>query len=152
MSDPIVFESTSPRMGLPFLFAGQAQKETFVNEALVRIDSLLHGVIEAEQNAPPTAPADGSAWLIGTSPTGAWVDHAGMIAICQAGQWLLVEPCNGMRLLDLATSGDIRRIGDAWVRPVAPALPTGGAVVDSQARTALDALVTALRSAGILAD
>lgn len=150
MSDPIVFESTSPRLGLPFLFAGQAQKETFVNEALARIDGLLHGVIQAEQNTPPGAPEDGHGWLIGPVPTGAWAGHPGKIALWQGGQWLLVEPRNGMRLLDIGSSQDIRRVGNAWARPVAPALPAGGAVVDTQARAAIEALVTGLKEAGIL--
>jgi hypothetical protein len=36
MSDPLTFENSSPRFGLPFLYVGQAQKEFYVNEALAR--------------------------------------------------------------------------------------------------------------------
>ncbi len=44
MSDPVQFEGATPRFALPLLFAGQAQKEFFVNEALLRADMVLHGV------------------------------------------------------------------------------------------------------------
>ena len=151
MSDPIVFDSTTPRIGLPLLFAGQAQKETFVNEALARLDGLTGLAVEAEQNAPPAAPADGQAWIVGSAPTGSWAGFAGRIALRQAGQWLFIAPWNGLHFLDLASGQNVRRHGGAWVRATAPDEATGGSTVDSQARSAISALITALRQAGIFA-
>jgi hypothetical protein len=130
--------------------AGQAQKETFVNEALSRIDGLLHAAVTAEQNAPPTTPADGGAWLIGPSPTGAWAGLAGSLALRQAGQWLIVAPRDGMRVLDNSTGQEVVRRAGAWVRASTPALPTGGTTVDAQARTAIAGIIASLRDAGIL--
>ncbi len=62
MSDPIVFETATAKFELPLLFAGQAQKEFFVNEALSRADLLLHCAIEGETAAPPPAPQAGQVW------------------------------------------------------------------------------------------
>jgi hypothetical protein len=151
MSDPIVFTSASPRFGLPLLFAGQAQKEVFVNEAHALTDALLHPAIEGQADDPPSAPAEGETWLVGALPIGAWADHAGELASYQAGGWIFAAPRDGLRLLDRATGQDIRYRG-GWQRPATPAEPTGGATVDAEARTAIAALVAALISGGLLAE
>jgi hypothetical protein len=151
MSDPIVFTSASPRFGLPLLFAGQAQKEVFVNEAHALTDTLLHPAIEGEADAPPAVPAAGECWLVGAAPTGAWADHAGELAAYQAGGWIFAGPRDGLRVLDRSTGQDIRYLG-GWQRPTTPAAPTGGTTVDSEARAAIAALVAALVDGGLLAE
>lgn len=150
MSDPITFASTSPRLGLPLLFAGQSQKEFFVNEAHALVDALLHAAVEGEADAPPSAPEEGETWLVGDAPSGVWAEQAGTLASYQAGGWIFASPRDGMVVLDRATGQSIRfRAG--WQRPATPADPTGGATVDAEARTAIVALIGVLIAAGILA-
>jgi hypothetical protein len=149
MSDPIVLASATPRLGLPLLFAGQAQKEFFVNEAHALIDALLHAAIEGEADAPPSAPGEGECWLVGATPTGDWADQAGRLATFQSGGWLFIAPRDGIRLLDRATGQTIHyRAG--WQRPGTPAAPSGGTTVDSEARAAIAELVDILAASGIL--
>lgn len=151
MTDPIVFTSASPRFGLPLLFAGQSQKEVFVNEAHALIDALLHPAVEGEAEDPPATPAEGECWLVGAAPTGAWAEHVGALASYQAGGWIFAAPRDGMRVLDRATGQDIRYLG-GWQRALAPAEPSGGATVDAEARSAISSVLAALVVAGVLAD
>jgi hypothetical protein len=148
MSDPLLFDTASPRFGLPLLFSGQSQKEAFVNEAHALTDALLHCAIEGEASTPPPVPIDGSSWLVAASATGAWAGKDGAIACRQAGNWLFVTPRDGLAVLDRST-GQVRHFLDSWRAPNVPLEPTGGSTVDSEARTAISQLFAALRVAGI---
>lgn len=149
MPDPIVFNATSPRFKLPLLFAGQAQKEFFVNEAHALLDALLHPAVEGEADDPPASPTPGETWLVGPAPTGAWADRAGSIASFQEGTWLFAEPRDGLRVHDRSAGQDIRYAG-GWQRAATPESPTGGTTVDSEARAAIASLIQALVAGGIL--
>ena len=145
----MLYDTRTARHDLPLLFAGQAQKESFVNELAARVDALLHLAIEAEAAVPPVAPLDGQAWLVAASPSGAWVGQAGLIAARAAGNWLFLTPTAGMVLLNKATGQQLRFV-TAWLAPAKPALPTGGATIDTQARTAIGTIIAALVAAGIV--
>lgn len=151
MSDPVSFAGASPRHNLPLLFAGQSQKEFYVNEAHAITDMLLHPAVEGEQDDPPPIPENGQCWLVGTQPTGEWSGQAGQIACRQEGAWLFASPRDGMRVFD-KTAGQEMFYLDGWHKAVAVAEPSGGTTVDTEARTAISGLVAALVSAGILPD
>lgn len=148
MPSPLTFTSASPRFSLPFLFAGQAQKELTVNEAHALADALLHCAIEGESTSPPATPSDGENWLVGAGASAEWAGQDGSIACRQAGTWLFVTPRDGIRILDRSTGQEIRYIA-GWQTPSTPAAPAGGATIDAEARTAISALVSALQAAGV---
>lgn len=127
---------------------GQTQKEAHVNEAHSLADAILHCAVMGEQSAPPLSATEGYCWLVGASPTGSWAGHAGKVAAMQGGNWLYVTPRDGMRVLDRSTGQDRRYLG-AWQQAATPPLPDGGAIVDTEARSAIAALVASLRQAGI---
>lgn len=107
--------TTSPNLNLPFVAAGQAQKHVTVNEGLVLIDSLMHLAVQgAPANAPPAEPAQGSRWLVGDTPDGAWTGHAGQLAVFLDGGWRFHAPRAGW----LVHRGDSRELlafdGAAW--------------------------------------
>jgi hypothetical protein len=88
--------SGTPRLGLPFLSAGQAQKEFTHNEALQTLDiSVAPAVEQAPLQDPPASPALGSCYIVGDSPTGAWVAKSQNIAGFTTGGWRFVPPLEG---------------------------------------------------------
>lgn len=150
MSDIIAFESQTPRMGLPLLYPGQAQKEVFVNEALVRIDALLHPRIEAIASTVPAAPTDGQCWIVGENPVGDWTGKADQLACRAGGNWVYAVPKEGMAVTVGSSGQIIRYTAGEWASPAGIQPPEGGTVIDSQARTAISALIAILVSAGII--
>jgi hypothetical protein len=148
MPDPIAFESATARLRLPLLFAAQAQKEVFHNEALARIDGLLHPSVLGEAEHPPETNKDGDSWLVGPTASGAWSGQQGRLAMRQSGQWLFADPVEGMRIFDRSARQFIM-FSDTWQKPENPEEPSGGMNVDSEARAAIGALISALRAAGV---
>jgi len=134
--------SATPRFGLPLLAVAQAQKEVTHNEALSLLDALLHAAVEAGPlSAPPAAPAEGQCWIVGAAPTGAWAEQEGAIALWTAGGWRFLAPREGMR---------VRLDDGAWIGPDVVAAPSGGTVIDVEARAALAALILSLEAQGLM--
>jgi hypothetical protein len=147
------------RFGLPFLMAGQGQKELTHNEALVAMDALLHRAVKGVGiDAPAEMPEPGDAWVVGASPSGPWSGRAGAIACFTGGGWRYFEPVDGMSLWDASTGRPIYFVSGAWhfgVKPMSgsPSIPdpAGGGTVDTEARSAIIALLQHLRAVGAIA-
>ncbi len=141
----------TPRLGLPLLAVAQAQKEVTHNEALVVLDALVHAAVEAGPiAAPPAMPAEGQCWIVGSAATGEWSGQDGTIALWTAGGWRFLAPREGMRVIRLADRARIRYDGGEWTEPVTIAAPSGGAVIDVEARAALAALILAIEAQGLM--
>jgi hypothetical protein len=146
-------DSNSARHQLPFLAVGQAQKEITHNEALLRIDALLHMVVESELSTPPTIAVDtqtGQCWLIGPSPTGQWQGKQGQIASWTGASWRYLVPVDRMKVYNKALGIDMLRSQTAWIAPALIANPLAGSVIDAESRAAINAILERLRTAGII--
>lgn len=148
MSDPIPFESTSPRFALPLLFSGQAEKEVFVNEGFAIADALLHCSIEGEARLPPPAPSDGENWLVSAAGAAEWAGQDHALACRQGGNWIFVQPRDGLRVFDRSLRQD-RFFHGTWRKALPPMEPLGGITVDAEARAAIADLIAMLRVVGI---
>lgn len=162
--------NASPRFALSFILPGQAQKETFHNEALTAIDCALHACVDsANAVAPPGNPQAGDSWIVGESATGAWSEQSGRLATWTAGGWRFTAPVPGMMVWNKASSYWMHWSGDHWsdgalpasalfvggnqvVGPRRPDIPTpsGGTTIDAEARTAVAAVVATLKSHGLI--
>lgn len=91
-------DDATPRLSLPYVAAGQAQKHITVNEAFARLDALVQ--LAAESRAAvvqPASPGDGAIWILPGSATGpAWGGKpANLIARHEAGAWEFLPPTAG---------------------------------------------------------
>lgn len=107
--------TTTPRLGLAYLVASQAQKEVTHNEALNDVDALMHcAPISKTLNTPPSTPAEGDTYIVGSAPTGAWSGQAGKLALYYGG-WRFKTPKAGWMTF-LASDGRLYLYdGSAWV-------------------------------------
>ena len=152
MPEPVITAARTPRHDLPYLFPGQAQKEAYVNEALARLDALVQPSVIDERSDPPTDPAAGDCHIVGPAPTGTWAGQAGVLATWAETQWLFAAPTAGALVFDQASACfAVLRAEDGWSRAAMPAVPSGGATQDMEARAAIAAVLAALQTLGIFA-
>jgi hypothetical protein len=162
--------SGSPRLGLPFLSVGQAQKEFAHNEALQILDLLVAGAVEEPPGTtPPASPTLGACYIVAPGATGEWAGKALCVAGWTSGGWRFIPPAEGMNLYVRSTAtaasfrsgiwevGQVRGaaliIGDEQVvgsRAGAIPSPTGGTTIDGEARASVDAILIALRQHGLI--
>ena len=159
----------STRFALPLLQAGQSQKETTHNEALARVDVLLHLAVESRQLASPPSSAARGCWIVAADATAAWAGHENEVAVIDDAGLSFITPRSGCiaYIRDeavFAYFNDGRWVADAWpVNGLAVAgrnvlsappphltAPTGGSVVDIEARSAIARLGAALATLGLV--
>jgi hypothetical protein len=91
--------SATPNLGLPFILQGQAQKEVTHNEALIRLDALVHGSVRSRTlTTPPGSPTNGQRWIVPPGATGAWAGQSGRIAHWSINAWAFYMPVTGWRM------------------------------------------------------
>ncbi len=138
------------RFAIPLLAAGQAHKELFHNDALARIDLLRHPTVQAIETDPTAlVPVAGQSWLVGPDASHDWLGHDDQIAGWTGNGWLFLAPVALMRVY-VESIDKFAVYRGAWQVTEAVAGPTAGTVIDSEARVAIDSILTALQAHGIL--
>jgi len=120
--------------------------------------------------AIPSAPEPGQCWIVGAGAGGAWAGYDHAIACWTGGGWRFVASLEGMAVWSLADSLPVRRDAGGWmlgqlaastlrigseqvVGPRQPpiSVPSGGSVVDLEVRDAISAILSVLRTHGLIA-
>tara|TARA_R110000850_G_scaffold36890_4_gene97210 strand:- start:78 stop:527 length:450 start_codon:yes stop_codon:yes gene_type:complete len=140
----------TPRFRLPQLAAGQAHKELFHNEALARIDFLLHPIVQAIETDPAALmPVAGQSWLVGTDAISDWLEQDDKIAGWTGNGWLFLSPLPLMRIY-IESSDRFAYYRDSWQLSDEVSGPAGGGIVDTEARAVIESILVALTAQGIL--
>lgn len=131
---------------------------------------LVAGSIEQPPLAsPPASPALGACYIVGSGATGAWTGKSQSVAAWTSGGWRFVSPVEGMLLyertsgtwaafrsgaweLGMARAAALLIGGQQVVGPRAAAIasPTGGTIIDSEGRAAIDAILSTLTEHGLI--
>lgn len=131
-----MFDDTTPRLGLPYVVAAQAQKHIPINESLARLDGLVQLAVESRSVAvQPASPVSGAVWIA------AWAGPpAGTLMRFEAGAWEALAPSEGV----LAWVKDENQVvafdGAAWVPLSATFRSTIAAQTPNLANTRLEVL------------
>lgn len=164
-------DAMTPRLMLPYLQAGQAQKELSHNEALALLDIAVQPIVEAVGAlVPPIAPVAGLCWILGTAPTGAWSGHGKALAGWTIDGWRFLLPSEGMSAWSRGDQNLARFLSGQWdigsvrarrvliggvnvvnSRQPAIAAPIGGSIIDTAARSAIGGILVALQQHGLIA-
>jgi hypothetical protein len=107
----------TPRLGLPYLAAAQAQKHVTLNEALALLDGLVSTAVESRSTAAePASPADGALYILPASATGGvWAGRpAGALMRFEAGAWTLLAPTDGQLAWVRDEAAMLVRAAGAW--------------------------------------
>ena len=161
----------TPRLALPFLSQGQAQKEITHNEALQILDFLVAGAVaEPPRNDPPASPAIDDCYIVGPAPTSLWAGWADAVAGFSVGGWRRIAAVPGMRVYVQATEQWACYRTTGWelgvvrgakliiegqqvvgAQSASIASPAGGASIDAEARASINQILSALRGHGLIA-
>jgi hypothetical protein len=162
--------TATPRLTLPFLSAGQAQKEFTHNEALQILDSVVAAAAEdGPLDTPPASPTIGDCYIVGSAPTDDWAANAECLASYTSGGWRFTAAIDGMSVFVRSVGVWANFRSGAWemgllrgssvviggnqvvgARAAAIASTTGGTTIDAEARSTLDEILGALRQHGLI--
>jgi len=161
--------SKTARFSFPLILPGQAQKELFHNEALQAIDAVLHPAVEGAEAEPPPSPAAGQSWIVAAGATGAWAGRDSNLAAWSDAGWRFTIPAVGLTVSSRPSGYRLHWTGSGWSsgevsaarimvngqqvvgerQPAVPS-PSGGSIIDAEARTAIAALTATLKSHGLI--
>lgn len=80
-------------LNLPYILPSQAQKHVTHNEALQRLDALVHlTVLSRTATSAPASAVNGSRYIVAGNEAGLWEGHERDIASYENGSWQFYQP------------------------------------------------------------
>ena len=125
---------TTPKLALPELSTSQAGKELTHNQALAILDQLAQAsVLDKDLATPPGSPANGAAYIVAGSPTGAWSGKAGQIAfwLTSVGAWTFLVPAAGWSVWVTDEAVRYQYSGSAWATEASSGIVFAAVITES---------------------
>ena len=165
---PAPHADVTPRLGIPLMHAGQAQKHITHNAALLEVERHLHpSVHRSDLGSPPADAESGESFVVAALAEGEWESRAGEVATRSGESWSYAAPEPGWTLWDLALGAHIVFDGTTWSplasdgssdsggsgsgaadpNPAPETLGVGGAAADATNRLAVRSPATLLTHA-----
>jgi len=161
----------TPRLAMPYIIASQSQKEVTHNTALNDLDMFTQTVIETDLLAsPPVSPVEGQIWIVASGGLSEWAGQDSKLAQYIGGAWKFFDAFEGLVVWVNDQSISARFVAGMWQKGILRASEimvngqkvlgpqetaisdaTGGVTVDTEGRAAINALLAACRSHGIIA-
>lgn len=131
-----MFDDVTPRLGLPYVVAAQAQKHIPINESLARLDGLVQLAVESRSvSVQPASPANGGVWIA------AWAGPpAGTLMRFESSAWEALTPAEGVLAWVKDENQMVAFDGAAWVPLSATFRSTIAAQTPNLANTRLEVL------------
>ncbi len=107
--------TSTARLNLPLIDAGQAQKNITHNEAILALDQFVQAAVLSQTlAAPPATNNEGDSYIVAASASGAWAGKTGQIAAWQQGVWNFYPPAVGCLVWVVAQSRIFAWTGTVW--------------------------------------
>lgn len=105
----------SALLSLPYIMPSQAQKHVTHNEAIRKLDILIHLAVQSRtQNAPNDNEAEGTRFLVPQDAEGLWQGETHKLAAFVDGAWYFFEPQEGWRCYIIDEAKSVIFIDGEW--------------------------------------
>ena len=105
--------TNSPRLGIGLMAENVLQKEVIFNEAVIQLDVVVGGTVNAITTSIPSSPADGDAYIVGSGASGPWTDRDDKIAFYYNG-WHFISVPTKKKMYVNAASGFYTKQDHGW--------------------------------------
>lgn len=118
-------QKIAPNLGMAYGWdLGESGWKPGMDANMKKLDAIVGAAVQGIANAPSVTD-DGTRYIVGTSPSGAFSGQAGKLAVRVEGSWEFYTPQAGWSVYNLANGMGYRYTGAMWVIPVVsiPAQP-----------------------------
>lgn len=110
-------QKTAPNLGMNYGWdLGESGWKPGMDGNLLKLDTIIGAAVLSIANSP-TVQADGTRYIVGTSPSGDFAGQAGKLAARIDGAWVFYAPNAGWSVYNLSNGVSYRYNGSTWVIP-----------------------------------